>query len=94
VLIIAATDTVFLPLMTPMPGSPSAISLQKKSLEHHSGHPASKIPASKPQRPPILGTLEHHESTSTPVGSAFERKITNDQESIHSKPDTAKRWLR
>jgi Xaa-Pro aminopeptidase len=49
----------------------------------------SRSTAPKP-RPPILGALEHHESTSTLVGSAFERKI-NDQESIHSKADTTER---
>jgi len=50
---------------------------------------ASRSTAPKP-RPPLLGALEHHESTSTLVGSAFERKI-NDQESIHSKADTTER---
>ena len=49
----------------------------------------SRSTAPKP-RPPILGALEHHESTSTLVGSAFERKI-NDQESFHSKSDTTER---
>ena len=49
----------------------------------------SKSTAPKP-RPPILGNLNHHDSTSTLVGSAFERKI-NDQDSIHSKADTTER---
>ena len=49
----------------------------------------SRSTAPKP-RPPILGALEHHESTSTLVGSAFERKIS-DHESFHSKSDTTER---
>ena len=53
----------------------------------------SRSTAPKP-RPPLLGggssQLFRHDSTSTLVGSAFERKI-NDTESIREKPDTTSR---
>ncbi|KAF9526867.1 aminopeptidase-P [Crepidotus variabilis] len=49
----------------------------------------SRSTAPKP-RPPLLGALQQHDSTSTLVGSAYERKI-NDQESIRTKPDTTDR---
>lgn len=50
---------------------------------------ASRSTAPKP-RPPILGNLDHHDSTSTLVGSALERKV-NDQDSIRTKADTTER---
>jgi Xaa-Pro aminopeptidase len=64
----------------------SKSSAQSKETYRSGG---SRSTAPKP-RPPILGTLEHHDSTSTLVGSAFERKI-NDHESTRSKADTTER---
>ena len=40
--------------------------------------------------PPLLGNLNHHDSTSILVGSAFERKI-NDHDFVYSKTDTTER---
>ncbi len=64
----------------------SKLSAQSKETYRSGG---SRSTAPKP-RPPILGALEHHDSTSTLVGSAVERKI-NDHESIRSKADTTER---
>ena len=64
-------------------------SAQSKETVRSGGSGGSRSTAPKP-RPPILGNLNHHDSSSTLVGSAFERKI-NDQDSIHSRADTTER---
>jgi Xaa-Pro aminopeptidase len=65
--------------------SSSATKTSRQTRDTHRSN-GSRSTAPKP-RPPLLHA---HDSTSTLVGSAYERKI-NDVESIKEKPDTTER---
>jgi len=65
--------------------SSSATKTSRQTRDTHRSN-GSRSTAPKP-RPPLLNA---HDSTSTLVGSAYERKI-NDVESIKEKPDTTER---
>jgi Xaa-Pro aminopeptidase len=64
---------------------------QGSKLENNYRSNSSRSTAPKPRPPLINGyVLYPHDSTDALVGSAFERKV-NEQDSIRIKPDTTER---